>query len=120
MKAGTSTHRRPRSLRALAASAAVIALAVLALLPAGAAPAPAESWRPCGADNHREAGWFGVLERGTTCHQARRLARRWWHANPTWGFTCTLLDHHQTGRVLCHRNRAGTLEQIRFSYTASA
>lgn len=116
--------RRTRGLRAAAAGALAGALA-LALLAGGGASAraatPPPGWRPCGSDHHLEAGWYGVIERGTSCHQARRLARRWWHANPTWGFDCTVLHRrHGTGRVLCRRERSGALEQVRFSYSAPA
>lgn len=124
MKTDAATHRRPRRLRALATSAAAIALTVVALLAAGGATArtaaSADGWRSCGADHHREAGWYGVIERGTNCHQARRLARRWWHANPTWGFACVVVDRRRgTGRVLCRRDHGNALERVRFSYSAS-
>jgi hypothetical protein len=122
MTMGRARHRRARSFRTVAAVAAVVAVTLVALPAAGAAAAhpaaPAASWRPCGADNHRGAGWYDVIERGSNCHQARRLARRWWHANPTWGFACVIVDRrHGSGRVLCRRARDGALEQVRFSFS---
>jgi hypothetical protein len=122
MKMGSAHHRQARSLPAVGA---VLAVTLVALLAAGAASArptaPAAGWRTCGADNHRDAGWYDVIERGSSCHQARRLARRWWHANPTWGFACVIVDRrHGSGRVLCRRDRDGTLERVRFSYSAPA
>jgi hypothetical protein len=111
--------------RRIVALLAACALAVPALASAHGQPQgrghAGAYWHQCGADHHTGAGWYRAIAHDTSCHQARRLARRWWHQNPTWGFDCTVMHRGpERGRVLCHRVRGQRVERVRFSYAGVA
>ncbi len=104
--------------RAWAISLVLSALTCAAVAAPGAGAAP-DGFRSCGSDFHRGAGWSNAIASGIGCNGARSQARRWWHGNgEQYGYSCLVRSRgDDRGRVLCHRQRDGRLQRVRFSFT---